>query len=109
MAVYAVSSGFLRESVLHAVDIVPGQSPTGVDPTGSIFFHLVYWIAFGILVLTCFYCALLDLRYIRYLYAVERRDIFSRTLGDPGFRESLIRGPGKDGNSGPAESKQPER
>ncbi|GMW03428.1 MAG: hypothetical protein AMXMBFR84_45620 [Candidatus Hydrogenedentota bacterium] len=55
----------------------------------SLLWFTLYWLGFLLALLVTFYCVLLDIRYIRASFALERRDIFNETLGDPEFRESL--------------------
>lgn len=52
-------------------------------------FLLAYWGVFLALLLVAFYCVLLDIRYIRMLYALERRRVFHETLGNAEFRRAL--------------------
>ena len=52
-------------------------------------FLLAYWGVFLLLLFVAFYCVLLDIRYIRMLYALERRKLFHETVGNPEFRRAL--------------------
>jgi len=51
--------------------------------------RLGYWILLLLLLLVSVYIALLDLRYIRMRYAMEKREVFRRTLGEESFRKEL--------------------
>jgi len=57
--------------------------------TGSPLVLAVYWGVFLLCLLVAFYLAVLDLRYIRMLHAIEQRRIFMETLGSKAFREAL--------------------
>lgn len=52
----------------------------------------VYWGLFVLLALVAVYTAILDLRYIRLRYLIERRELFRETLGNPAFRQALLKG-----------------
>jgi hypothetical protein len=52
-------------------------------------FLLAYWGAFLLLLGVAFYCVLLDIRFIRMLYALERRKLFHETVGSPELRRAL--------------------
>jgi len=49
----------------------------------------VYWGVFLLLLLVALYVVLLDIRYIRLQYAIERRDAFLRTLGSEELRKAI--------------------
>lgn len=55
----------------------------------SVLFLILYWGAFLVLLIGAFVMALLDLRYIRVLHALEQRRIFHETIGSPSFRRAL--------------------
>lgn len=50
---------------------------------------LAYWAVFLISLLVALYMALLDLRYIRYLYSQSEKELFEDTLGSEEFRTAL--------------------
>jgi hypothetical protein len=50
---------------------------------------LLYWGVCGLMIALSFYCAFLDLRYIRLRYAAERRTMFLKTLGDEAIRKAV--------------------
>ena len=54
-----------------------------------VWFLLVYWTIFLVLLIAAFVMAMLDLRYIRLLYALEQRRIFHETIGNPEFHDAL--------------------
>ncbi len=58
---------------------------------------LAYWGLFLVVILVVFYIVLLDIRFIRVRYAVERRRIFQETIGEAGFRKALRQAHGESG------------
>ncbi len=92
MAIYAVATDLLRDSLVHFVRLVGGADAGGDQtPQTSAWAAAIYWMVFLALIGAALYCGMLDLRYIRFQYAVEKRAIFGRTLGDQDFREALIK------------------
>ena len=55
----------------------------------SALLFCAYWGGFLLLFLASVYIAVLDIRYIRMQYAVERRNLFRQTIGEQEFRQSL--------------------
>lgn len=90
MALYAVYSGLLRQSVLHAAAWFSPEVAEGLPPAPSGLFHFLYWFFFALLILVALYMALLDIRYIRLQYHLEKREIFGKTLGDKEFRRAIL-------------------
>lgn len=68
----------------------------------SVWFLLAYWSVFLVLLVVAFLMALLDLRYIRLLYALENRRIYQETLGSEAFREALRKAHQERGAAGGA-------
>lgn len=56
----------------------------------SFVFQAIYWAVFLLLLLIALYVVLLDIRYIRLQYAIERRDAFLRTLGSEELRKAVL-------------------
>ena len=54
-----------------------------------------YWGLCLLFLLVSLYVVVLDIRYIRMMYAIERREVFRQTLGSKEFREELL----KDGET----------
>ncbi len=50
---------------------------------------LVYWGFFVVLMIVGGYTVILDIRYIRLQYIIDRREAFRSTLGDERFRKNL--------------------
>jgi len=69
MAWYGAESGFFVQTPLYC---------------------FLYWGIFVVLLAVSFYVVVLDVRYIRLLYALEKRELFLQTLGDEEFRKHLI-------------------
>ena len=97
MALYAALSNILRDTVIH-IATLSGLEPE-LEATTSVPVLVVYWGVFGLLIAVSIFLAIVDLRYIRLQYLVEKREIFGRTVGDETFRRSLI---------GDRDSKKPE-
>ena len=89
MAAYAVSTDILRESALYFVSIAYDEARESAD-TQAASGHFVFWGLFVFLILASVYLAMLDMRYIRLQYLLQKREIFGQTLGDSAFRESLL-------------------
>ena len=64
-----------------------GSGDEGLRESLVVFF--VYWAIVFVLFLVAILCVLIDLRFIRAQYAVNRRDLFRETLGSSEFRETL--------------------
>jgi len=60
--------------------------------SGPRLFLVLYWGAFVLLLAATFYTVLLDVRYIKLQYSLEKRELFRETLGDETFRKALIEG-----------------
>lgn len=60
-------------------------------PGNPLWWLVVYWGSFVLCLLIAMYCALLDLKYIRLQYFLQERQIFEETLGNPEFREAIVR------------------
>lgn len=89
MVAYSMASGLLRDTVLHSTQRLAAESAEELTAEFPLWWILVYWGIFSGLILLSCYLALVDFRYIRLQYALERRQIFSRTVGDAKFRASL--------------------
>jgi uncharacterized membrane protein len=50
-----------------------------------------YWGLCLLFLVAALYVVLLDIRYIRMLYAIERREVFLQTLGSKEFREEILK------------------
>ena len=80
MALYAAASGILRGTVYALVSLF-GEAEVERAQIGSGWVYLAYWAVFVLLLFVTLYIAVLDLRFIRLRYVVERRELFSRSLG----------------------------
>ena len=89
MAAHSMASGLLRDTVLRTTQRLVPESAEELTAEFPLWWILVYWGIFSGLILLSCYLALIDFRYIRLQYALERRQIFSRTVGDAKFRASL--------------------
>lgn len=94
MSFHAVNSGFLGQTIRHVVHLFNEDAARAPSSSGLV--HFIYWSIFLLIILTAMYMAVLDFRYIRVQFVVEKRSIFGRTLGSEEFRKSLAQ---KDKNS----------
>jgi hypothetical protein len=60
-----------------------------LNATLSPLYLFIYWSIFLACILVAFYCVLLDIRFIRLQFALERQRIFRETVGDQAFRKAL--------------------
>ena len=90
MAVYAVLTSLLRDTVAWIVSFMSDEAAATLELSHSALFLAAYWTIFMLLLLASLYLALIDLRYIRLQYLVEKREIYGRTMGDQAFREALL-------------------
>lgn len=88
MAVYAVVSSIARDTLIHFARAVSGAE-SDLTPTLSVFVCLVFWSVLGALLMVTSYIALLDMRFIRLQYALEKRALLAESWGDDEFREML--------------------
>ena len=95
MALYAVVTNVLRDSVVYLVALSKPEAAE-LETIASPISLIVFWAVFAFLILLALYLALIDLRYIRFQYLAEKREIFGRTVGDEAFRKSLLRKPADD-------------
>lgn len=89
MAAYAASTDILRESALYFVSLAYEEVRESADAEAASG-HFVFWGLFVVLIFASVYLAMLDMRYIRLQYLLQKREIFGQTLGDSAFRESLL-------------------
>lgn len=82
LAVVAVPSGILRDSVIHVVRLSGGHVPNDVTASTTVTLCLLYWLVFLGALFTALYMAFLDIRYIRLQYAIEKQRLFHQSLGD---------------------------
>ena len=74
---------------------------------GPVFASLLttaaYWGLFVVLLFASLYLVVLDLRFIRLAYALEKRRLYQETLGSEEFRKSLLSSPKRDDPTPPSE------
>ena len=81
MAVYAVAGGVLRDSAIHLARFAPEDAAEQTTASRPGIFCLVYWLVFSLLILMSLYLALLDIRFIRLQYALEKQALIRASLG----------------------------
>ena len=89
MAWYAIDANILRDTVAHLAGRFMEEA-TEVATGTSLAFCLAYWLVFTLLILSAFYAAFLDIRYLRLQYAVGKRELLRDTLEDKEFRKALL-------------------
>ena len=82
MAVYSIPGGILRDSVIYAARFVSSEIGPEVETTHAWPFCVLYWGIFSVTILVSLYLALLDIRYIRLNYALEKQKLFQKTMSD---------------------------
>lgn len=90
MAVAAVPLEILHDSVVHLVRMSGGEVPEDVTWSTPAYVCAIYWMIFLLTLLTALYMAVLDMRFIRLNYALERHVLFRQALGDD-LSESLLK------------------
>ena len=82
MAVFGAATGILRDTVLHMAILMSPDVADRATPERAGPFCMVYWLVFALLILIALYMAFLDIRYIRLMYAVEKRKLFQASMGE---------------------------
>jgi hypothetical protein len=90
MAVASVPTDVLHDTVVHVVRMSGGEIPEDVTYSTPAFVCGIYWMVFLGALLTALYMAMLDMRFIRLNYALERHVLFRQALGDD-LSESLVK------------------
>ena len=90
MAIYAVVSDVLRDSLVHLVQLLstPENELNTSTPMWACF---LYWSVFALLVTLTVYIALLDFKYIRLKFALERQKLLEQTVGNEEIQDLLKR------------------
>lgn len=88
MAIYAVTSGLLRDTLIFAVQLF--SNPVNeLYPKHSLWFCIPYWIIFAACLFTTLYIAILDIRYIRMQFAMEKQALIKQSWENEDFRKAL--------------------
>ncbi len=82
MAVYAVAGGVLRDSIIHMANLVSEEASGQVAASRPLLFCLIYWLIFSLVILISLYFAVLDVRFIRLQYALEKRALINQGLSE---------------------------
>ena len=93
MALYAVPGDVLRDSVIHLAQFISGEATGDVEPGRPALFCLLYWAVFALLICLALYLAMVDMRFIRLQYALEKKKLFQESMSedflDPVSAEAL--------------------
>ncbi len=92
MAVYAVAGGVLRDSVIHMAHFVSEEASGELTASRPLLFCLMYWSVFGLLILISLYLAVLDVRFVRLQYVLERKTLIDQNLRDAVVRQESSEG-----------------
>lgn len=104
MAVYAVAGGILRDSAIHLAEMFSEQMAEETTADRTFLFCLLYWIIFSLLTLSSLYMAVLDIRFIRLQFALEKRDLLREGLADAAVHKNLMQTRENDAVGGTSES-----
>lgn len=85
MALYSVPGGVLHDSVIHLTGLFSEQVADRSEANRSIQFCFLYWAVFALLIFASLYMAMLDLRFIRLQYDLEKQKLFHQTMGEDGL------------------------
>lgn len=88
MAVYAVASSMLRDTLLHVAQTASSE-PLDMVPQIPVWVCILFWVVLAVLLLMTTYIAMLDMRFIRLQYAVEKRALLHESWDNDEFREML--------------------
>lgn len=87
MAVYAAAGGVLRDSAIHMARLMSEEASGQVAASRPLLFCAIYWLIFSLLILISLYLAVLDTRFIRFQYALEKKALIHQGLRDAGARQ----------------------
>ena len=104
MAVYAVAGGILRDTALHLARMFSEQAAQEATADKTFLFCLTYWIIFSLLTLSSLYMAVLDIRFIRLQFALEKRELLRENLGDAALHRNLVQKQANDAGEETSES-----
>jgi len=82
LAAGSLWSGILHDTVVHMVRLSARETPTDVSTTHGLVLCMLYWALFFATLFVALFLAVLDMRYIRLQYAIEKQQIFLQSLGD---------------------------
>lgn len=69
--------------------IMAWYGASSLQSTLSPLYLFLYWSVFLVCLIVAFYCVLLDIRFIRLQFALDRQRIFRETVGNQEFRRAL--------------------
>jgi len=92
LAIGSVPTGVLRSTVIHGTRLFYDDVPDTVVPNAPLLLCIAYWAVFAAAFGASLYFAVLDIRYIRLQYALEKRRLFEQSLAlDRAERERAAR------------------
>lgn len=90
MAIYAVVSDVLRDSLVYLVQLL-SNSENELGTSTPFWTCFLYWSVFALLVTITVYIGLIDFKYIRLKFALERRKLMEQTVGSEEMQDLLKR------------------
>jgi hypothetical protein len=88
MAIYAVSTDLMRDTIIFGVRIF-SQPAEELNPSHPFWFCAVYWAIFIACIFATLYIAVLDIRYTRMQFAMEKRTLVKQSWEAEDFRKIL--------------------
>lgn len=90
MAVYAVTSDMMRDSLLHIVRLLSSEKDD-LSTSNPFWACLLYWGVFAGLLFVTVYIAVLDFRFIRLRFALEKRALSQQSWNDEEMSDLLAK------------------
>ena len=88
LAFASVSTNILRDSIV-SVALIFWEGTSDPSPAFPITVYILYWGLFGLSIFLAFYMVMLDLRYIRLEYTLEKRALMKESLEDEEIRKLM--------------------
>lgn len=88
MAIYAAMTDLMRDTLIFILR--PFSEPTDeLNPAYALWFCVAYWTIFGACLFVTLYIAVLDIRYIRMQFAMEKKALVKQSWENEDFRKIL--------------------
>lgn len=88
MTVYATNTNILRDSMI-SVALIFFEGTSDPSPAYPLLVYILYWGIFLLCIVVAVYMVVLDLRYIRLEYVLEKRSIMKEAWEDEDFRKAI--------------------
>lgn len=90
MAVYAATSDMMRDSLVHSVRLFSGEEGD-LSTSNPIWACLFFWGVFAMLLFVTIYIAILDFRFIRLRFALEKQALSQQSWNDKEMSDLLAK------------------